>query len=493
MTTNNTLFQFFHWYTPNDGQWWNYCASEAESLAKKGITHVYLPPAYKSALGNSEPGYAVYDLYDLGEFDQKGTVRTKYGTKEEYLACIKKMQAAKLSVIADIVLNHRHGADEQETFMATIVNMDNRNEIISEPHMIEGYTKFIFPGRGDTYSNFKWNYTCFTGIDGYIDSNNVIYSIQNDYGEGWEDVMEDEHGNYDFLMGADVEFRNEHVRSELLAWGKWYIETTGIDGFRMDAVKHISHEFLKVWLQQMREVTNKPLFYVSEYWKAHVEPLLKYLDAVENTTQLFDAPLHYNFFMAAQKGRDYDLRQIYDGSLVQLKPELSVTFVENHDTQPLQSLESTVDYWFKPLAYAIILLRQQGTPLVFYPCLYGVSYTDKKDEVQLDIHLEKVHELEQLLHVRKQLAYGNQNEYFDHPNVIGWTREGIDEIANSGCAVLLSNGDDGEKIMHMGIHHANKIFVDCCGHVNEQVTTDNDGNGLFFVKGGKVSVWIIKQ
>ena len=33
-------------------------------------------------------GYGVYDLYDLGEFDQKGTIPTKYGTKQEYLDAV---------------------------------------------------------------------------------------------------------------------------------------------------------------------------------------------------------------------------------------------------------------------------------------------------------------------------------------------------------------------------------------------------------------------
>lgn len=28
---------------------------------------------------------------------------------------------------------------------------------------IEGYTKFVFPGRGDRYSAFKWNFNHFTG------------------------------------------------------------------------------------------------------------------------------------------------------------------------------------------------------------------------------------------------------------------------------------------------------------------------------------------
>ncbi|MEI9806967.1 MAG: alpha-amylase family glycosyl hydrolase [Bacteroidota bacterium] len=62
--------------------------------------------------GKAEPGYAVYDLYDLGEFDQKGTVRTRYGTRQEYLDCIKTIHDNGMDVIADIVLNHKHGGDE---------------------------------------------------------------------------------------------------------------------------------------------------------------------------------------------------------------------------------------------------------------------------------------------------------------------------------------------------------------------------------------------
>lgn len=49
-----------------------------------GMTAVWLPPAYKAADGSEGVGYAVYDLFDLGEFDQKGSVRTKYGTKLEF-------------------------------------------------------------------------------------------------------------------------------------------------------------------------------------------------------------------------------------------------------------------------------------------------------------------------------------------------------------------------------------------------------------------------
>ena len=54
-----------------------------EHLQWLGISDVWLPPAYKSSAGSDGVGYDVYDLFDLGEFDQKGSVKTKYGTKDQ--------------------------------------------------------------------------------------------------------------------------------------------------------------------------------------------------------------------------------------------------------------------------------------------------------------------------------------------------------------------------------------------------------------------------
>jgi alpha-amylase len=114
MTKNLTLIQFFHWYYPSDGSLWNHFADEANRLSKLGITGAWLPPAYKGASGGLDVGYAPYDLYDLGEFDQKGSVRTKYGTKQEYIRAIKQAHRSGIQVYADIVFNHKAGGDEKE-------------------------------------------------------------------------------------------------------------------------------------------------------------------------------------------------------------------------------------------------------------------------------------------------------------------------------------------------------------------------------------------
>lgn len=485
---NLTLFQFFHWYYSPEGNLWQHAAEEAARLSSLGITHVWLPPAYKSAYGIEEPGYAVYDLYDLGEFDQKGAIRTRYGTRQQYQDCINVLHENNIQVIADIVLNHKLGADESEKVPVHKVAPHNRNEFVGEEEVIDAWTKFTFPGRNGKYSSFVWDWHAFTGIS---EDPEHVYLILNEHANGqWEEMLEDEHGNFDYLMGADIEFRNPAVREELKKWGQWYMESTGIDGFRLDAVKHISYKFYNEWLDHLKNHFQKDFLCVGEYWRSHVEPLLTYIDATEGRIQLFDVPLHFNFHQASLADSNYDMRTILENTLLQHRPELAITFVDNHDTQPLQSLESPVDFWFKPLAYALILLRAQGLPFVFYPAMYEAKYIDKKNEEEVYIELNSVHNLELMLKTRKEIAYGAQRDYFDHPNTIGWTREGIDERENSGCAVLLTNGTAGTKAMEVGKRHAGKLFVDITGCHPEKMIINDEGWGEFNVADRSVSIWI---
>jgi len=491
---NGTILQFFHWYYPHDGSLWKKLKDEASRLVELGVTAVWLPPAYKGTNGTYSIGYDVYDLYDLGEFDQKNSTRTKYGTKEEYIEAIHAAQKAGLNIYVDIVLNHMGGADEAELIKVRKVDPENRNTFISEPLDIEAFTKFTFPGRKGAYSPFVWNYTCFSGVD-YDNKTQetAIYSILNEYGDGWEEVVDDEKGNYDYLMYDDIEFRNPSVREELKRWGEWYWKETGFNGMRLDAVKHISPAFYNEWLDHMRGIVDKEMFVVGEYWAPGNLPLLlKYIDATEGRMSLFDASLHHNLVDASKGGKDFDLSTIFKDTLIGVKPELAVTVVGNHDTQPLQALEAPVEQWFKPLAYALILLREKGYPCLFYTDLYSATYKDKgHDGQEYEIFLPACENIEKLIQARKLFAYGQQRDYLDHPNCIGWTREGDPEHAGSGCAVLLSNGEEGFKTMEMGKGYAGKTFKDYLGKHPATVTVDENGNGTFHATAGSVSVWVV--
>ena len=114
-TLNGVMMQYFHWYSPADGSLWNEVNANAKDLADAGFTAMWLPPAYKGFGGGNDVGYGVYDMFDLGEFDQKGSIRTKYGTRQEYLDAIAALHSIGVQVYADAVLNHRMGGDHKET------------------------------------------------------------------------------------------------------------------------------------------------------------------------------------------------------------------------------------------------------------------------------------------------------------------------------------------------------------------------------------------
>ena len=488
-----TIIQYFNWYLPADGNLWNQVKQEAPKLRSLGFSAVWLPPAYKSMDGKDGVGYAPYDLYDLGEFDQKGSVRTKYGTRQEYIDAINAIHASEMQVMVDIVLNHKAGGDEIEKITVVKVDPDDRNKVISDPFEIEAYTKFTFPGRNKKYSEFIWDFMCFTGVDcaANLDEKG-IFRIISQYGDGWQKMIDDELGDYDYLMFNDVNFRNEHVINELSHWAKWYYDQAPFDGVRLDAVKHIPTWFYTEWLDRLRKDTGKEIFAVAEYWSpGKTEVLLKYIEATKGTMSVFDATLQQNFSIASKTGKDFDLSKIFENTLVSADPVRAVTLVSNHDTQPLQALEAPVEKWFKPLAYALILLRDEGYPCVFYPDLYGEHYKDySNDGNEYEIWLDKVENLEELLQARCDYAFGLQRSYFDHPNCIGWTREGDEN--HSGCAIIMSNGDNGNKYMEIGKRYSGRTFTDLLKKIDAEVKINDEGWGEFFSPAGSLSVWIEK-
>ena len=484
------MIQFFHWYSEGNGKLWKEAEKQAPYLSELGITSVWFPPAYKGTDGANSVGYDAYDLFDLGEFDQKNSIPTKYGTKKDYMSAINALHKKNIAVIVDIVLGHKAGGDELETFKAAKVDENNREKIISEFTDIQSYTKFTFPGRDKKYSDFEWNFTCFSGVDYAEGKESHIYKIQSEYGNDWEEMIDDEKGNYDYLMFNDVEHRNPHVREELNNWAKWYFDETNFDGVRLDALKHISFDFYKEWLTMLRSNSGKNIFAVGEYWApGQLNLLQKYIDATEGCMSLFDSSLQNNFHTASKEGDAYDMRRIFDMTLTDANPENSVSLVDNHDTQPLQDLEAPVESWFKPLAYALILLREKGYPCVFYPDLFGAHYKDNDREGnEQEIFLDKVDGIDELLKARKENAYGIQKDYFEDANCLGWTREGDDE--HEGCAVVLSNKEAYEKPMEMGERYKGRTFYDVLKRSEEKVTIDENGWGNFPVPAGNVSVWI---
>ncbi|KAI0775233.1 alpha amylase [Trametes elegans] len=497
------MFQFFTWDCSHPHMsWWRHFESEVPQLAALGVTQVWLPPPNKAMRAQGQ-GYDAYDLWDLGEFYQKGTIATRWGTKEELVRAIATANAHGIDVLVDAVLNHKLGADRPETFMAVSVDPNNRLKDLGPPQEIEGWTAFDFLGRGDKYSSFKWTHEHFTGIDwDHRTRTKGVYRINTANHKGWSRWVDSELGNYDYLLGTDIDHRHPEVRKDLLAWGSWVLEvTTGGAGFRFDAIKHMDRRFLLSFIKHVRETVGRnDLFSVAEYWSSDLELIKPYIRAFEGLVTFFDVPLHHNFHDASKAGSRYDLRKILNRTILKYRPGDAITFVDNHDTVTLahqigQTLESWVGSNFKLQAYALILLYGEGHPCVFYGDVYPNN--ECYDEALAP-------GVRRLMDARRKYAYGPHREYFQEANCIGFARRG--DGKHPGCAVLISNADApaGQKSgaaqvqqhiirMDMGTKgNANATYRPLFEPLeqNVQIGTNAYGWAAFTCPFGGVQVWV---
>ena len=90
--------------------------------------------------------------------------------------------------------------------------------------------------------------------------------------------------------------------------------------------------------------------------------------------------------------------------------------------------------------------------------------------------------------MRKNNAYGEQINYFDDPNIIAFYRKGRENEINTGCVAILSNDEDGEKVIEIG-----QVWEEVTGSGFEDVVIDEEGNAAFRVEAQKIAVWVPKK
>jgi alpha-amylase len=477
--SNGIMLQGFEWYCPSDGSFYRKMKENLDLLKKANITSVWLPPSTKGG-SVEDVGYGVYDLFDLGEFDQKGTVRTKYGTKDELLELIHALKEAGISVISDVVMNHKAFADGVEVFKAVEVDPNDRTKEISEPHDIEGFTKFEFKGRNGQYSDFVWNFHHFSGVDyDQKEGRKGIFRIIGD-NKGWNLGVSNELGNYDYLMFANIDHAHTDVKKHLTQWACWFIEETGVNGFRLDALKHIDHQFLKEWVKHILKAY-PDFFFVGEYWDETLDHKSEYLAATDYHMSLFDVKLHNQFYQASVQKESFDLRTLFNNSLLRSYPQHTVTFVDNHDSQPHQSLESWVEFWFKPHAYASILLQKEGYPCVFYGDLFGVGGPSEQQG-----HYDMI---QMLSDIRLHHAYGDQMDIYQSEHTIGWIRQG-DQDHPQKLVVVLNNHESDELFIQFDTQYMPKCFKQIFGDKDHLIEVNEDGTAYFAVSGKSIAIYL---
>jgi len=324
------MLQAFYWDCPRiekqEFKWWKYATKQIPALAQVGFTSLWLPPLHKAAnLGGFSMGYDPYDYYDLGEFDQKGTIPTWFGTKQELLSLIETAHSHGLSLIADVVINHNSGADEKEV-----------NPLTGE----ERWT--LFKPKSE---KFPRDWECF---------HPSMY-------ESWDE------GTFGDM--PDLSHRNPFVYAEILKMTRWLIEEIGFDGFRYDYVKGYGANTITA-IQEYRYMRDGQPFSpygVAEFW-GDAQSIENWVDLANfsnsNPVDAFDFPLR-EMLKALCDRYGFSLRELATWETVlQKQPFTTVTFVENHDLRD----EGRPIINDKLLAYSYILAHEG------YPCVFWHDY-----------------------------------------------------------------------------------------------------------------------
>ena len=470
---NPIILQTFYWEMntgkyaeeyPEEANLWNLLAEQAAEIAEVGFNFLWLPPANKGAAGAEDVGYGTYDLWDLGEFKQKGTKRTKYGTKKELEKAVEKLHQNGLKVLYDAVLNHRLGADDKELVK---LKDDSKAEV---------WTIFNFKGRGDEYSSLKLDWRVFDGVDWDERTQRAgefLFKCKE-----WDDSYEE-----DYLMGADIDYENQEIKKDVINWGKWIVNEIGFDGFRFDASKHVDNGMIHDFIEEVNQSTDKDLFFIGEAWVNSAETLADYLNTVgQEKLHVFDFPLRESFVKMMQ-GK-LDMRWLGEKGLVNQDNfrDRAITFVENHDTER----DGTNEYGTEAIvhrkmqAYCYILMRRDGVPTVFWKDYHSHGLKERLDT---------------LIAARKKFAYGDAYESESNDkNTYSYIRTGDDEHPGSGLVMMITQ-HESEKIIEKSVNtgRAETRYYDYTGHIEEEIMTDAEANGIFKVKGTAeegYSVWV---
>lgn len=423
--------------SPTDGDpriswWWDHLAAQARALSLAGFTAVWLPPVLKTASGSGPgaDGYGPFDDYDIGSRNQKGSVPTRYGTREQLQRCVAILRANGLDIYLDMVEHQRIG----------------------------DITPFVFryPGASGTpnIGRFPKN------------PSNFVPQVARDPNLGGP-VADD------FPFGRELAPINArppgYVFDNLVAAGDWLTRALDAQGYRIDDVKGLSTDFLHPFLNS-KAMAGK--FAVGEFFDGNPTLVNQWIfnpKGMAGRPSAFDFPLKFMLNNMCNNPGRFNMADLDHAGLVGISPFNAVTFVENHDTD-LNGSQRIVSN--KMMAYAYIL-TSEGYPAVFYK-----DYSTDPDCYGLKPHIDN------LIWIHEVLAAGETLQRWKDFDVFAYERLGGPHLL-----VALNNDPAGPHTIrvdtgfgaHVGLHdytgHASEIATDDTGAVTLTVPANRDGLG----------------
>lgn len=296
------VLQAFWWDAWNERfaqDWYTYLAKLAPRLRAMGFDGLWIPSPAKGNAGGNSMGYDIFDHYDLGEKDQKGTVATRFGDQDSLLRLVAVAHANGLEVYPDIVLNHVIGAEH-------------------DPN-----------APGDPFKRFR--YAGFSGSQaGRWPKDHWNFHPNPDHDCTMGDWCEQHFGPDSCYLDATHGGggNGESMRTQARQWFVWLTKKTGADGFRFDAVKHFPPWVIEDLLYNAMG-DRIDYFAVGEFVGGS-DQLDRWTGDVRNRAGTFDFPLREALAALVGAGGFFDM-----GSLPNHQQQnrlKTVPFINNHDT-----------------------------------------------------------------------------------------------------------------------------------------------------------------
>lgn len=260
----------------------------------------------------------------------------------------------------------------------------------------------------------------------------------------WDDQAEIENGS---LAGLpDLAQENPAVADYLIEMSKWWISQTGVDGFRLDTVRHVPRWFWERYTSEIRRAF-PGFFFLGEVWSEDPAYLASYqgvgIDALTNF------PLYYKIKASFGTGNGtYQLATLAE-ALDAAMPNsgLMGNFIDNHDVPRFISDNAPggADKLKLALAY---LLTSKGIPIIYYGTEVGMEGggdPDNRRDMKWDGDRELLGYFKTLTMLRQAepaLRRGSTVWLNPEPNVLAYLR--LD--GDSRVLVVLNNSEEEKSV-----------------------------------------------
>jgi alpha-amylase len=422
--------------------WWDHIAKQAKALREAGFTAVWLPPVCKGAGGASSVGFDVFDDYDLGSKNQKGTIPTRYGTREKLERCVAILRANGLDVYIDVVDNQRDGGDNQQKYR--YVDADGKPD-------------------GGRFAKDPGDFHCSTSGVGVCSgcTQNVPGCVPEDPNVPGPDCC----------FGDDLAPINgtpsRHCFNGLLASADWMTRALDIQGYRLDDVKGISTQFIPPLLNNSA-LNGK--FAVGEFFDGNLDLVRGWISNTAGRASAFDFPLRFNFLVPmCNNPGSFDMSQLDHAGLAGVDPFHAVTFVENHDTDRNSPIVTN-----KAQGYAYILTSEG------YPCVFFKDYSTDPGSYGMKPVIDN------LIFIHEKIAAGATQQRWKNHDVFAYERlggahllVGLNNNGSSAQTITVDTGFGANVKLHDYTGHSGDVQTDGNGQVT--ITIPKNTNGLGYV------------